>query len=174
MLAFDTAVRLGGVAQRQDLDRGRFHFASGAERGQFLQMLRQASNRVHIGQDAHPARGAQLLDEFIERLGEDSFLNTAKDIILYHHEQWNGGGYPDALHGDAIPLAARITALADVYDALTSRRVYKQAIAHDVALTIMHEERGRHFDPDILDSMLEIAPQFEDISRCFADSPAEH
>ena len=102
------------------------------------------------------------------------FLGYAHQIALSHHERWEGSGYPQGLSGDAIPLAARLMAVADVYDALTSRRVYKRAIDHNDALVIMREERGKHFDPDILDGMLEIAPQFEDISRCFADSHTEH
>lgn len=101
--------------------------------------------------------------------GSASFLTYARQIALTHHERWDGTGYPANLAGDEIPLAGRLMAIADVYDALISRRVYKPAFPHTQAVDIMRNERGRHFDPDILDCMLESAPQFEDIARCFAD-----
>ena len=124
----------------------------------------------------HTELGARLIAAVQKEIGAANmeFLGYAHQIALSHHERWEGSGYPQGLSGDAIPLAARLMAVADVYDALTSRRVYKRAIDHNDALVIMREERGKHFDPDILDGMLEIAPQFEDISRCFADSHTEH
>ena len=98
-----------------------------------------------------------------------SFLEYARQIALSHHERWNGTGYPRRLAGDAIPLAGRLMAIADVYDALISRRVYKPAFTHDAAIAIMREESGRHFDPEILSCMLSIAGRFDEIAQRFSD-----
>lgn len=102
--------------------------------------------------------------------GNTSFLEYARQIALTHHERWDGSGYPRHLAGEAIPLAGRLMAVADVYDALISRRVYKQPFSHDEAVDLMRGEKGRHFDPDILDCMLSIASRFEDIASSFADT----
>ena len=98
-----------------------------------------------------------------------SFLEYARQIALSHHERWDGTGYPRRLAGDAIPLAGRLMAIADVYDALISRRVYKPAFTHDAAIAIMREESGRHFDPEILSCMLSIAGRFDEIAQRFSD-----
>ena len=98
-----------------------------------------------------------------------SFLEYARQIALSHHERWDGTGYPQQLAGDAIPLAGRLMAIADVYDALISRRVYKPAFTHDAAIAIMREESGRHFDPEILSCMLSIAGRFDEIAQRFSD-----
>ena len=98
-----------------------------------------------------------------------SFLEYARQIALSHHERWDGTGYPRRLAGDAIPLAGRLMAIADVYDALISRRVYKPAFTHDAAIAIMREESGRHFDPEILKIMLAIAGRFDEIAQRFSD-----
>ncbi len=102
--------------------------------------------------------------------GNTSFLEYARQIALTHHERWDGSGYPRHLAEEAIPLAGRLMAVADVYDALISRRVYKQPFSHDEAVDLMRGEKGRHFDPDILDCMLSIASRFEDIASSFADT----
>ena len=101
--------------------------------------------------------------------GNTSFLEYAREIALTHHELWNGSGYPRNLAGDAIPLAGRLMAVADVYDALISRRVYKEPFSHEAALELMRAENGKHFDPDVLDCMLAVAWRFEDIARSLAD-----
>jgi len=101
--------------------------------------------------------------------GNTSFLEYAREIALTHHERWNGSGYPRNLAGDAIPLAGRLMAVADVYDALISRRVYKEPFSHEAALELMRAENGKHFDPDVLDCMLSVAWRFEDIARSLAD-----
>ena len=98
-----------------------------------------------------------------------SFLEYARQIALSHHERWDGTGYPRRLAGRAIPLAGRLMAIADVYDALISRRVYKPAFTHDAAIAIMREESGRHFDPEILKTMLAIAGRFDEIAQRFSD-----
>jgi putative two-component system response regulator len=98
------------------------------------------------------------------------FLSFAMSIALSHQEKWDGSGYPQGLAGDAIPVAARLMAVADVYDALICRRVYKGAKSHEGALEIMLEGRGTHFDADILDAFLEIQPEFKAIAQRFADA----
>jgi putative two-component system response regulator len=97
------------------------------------------------------------------------FLACAKEIALSHQEKWDGSGYPNGLAGNTIPLAARLMAVADVYDALTSRRVYKDAMSHEQALRIIVDSRGSHFDPDIVDAFAEIADEFKSIARLYAD-----
>lgn len=98
-----------------------------------------------------------------------SFLRYAREIAHSHQEKWDGSGYPQGLAGDAIPLSARLMAVADVYDALISRRVYKPAFPHEEAVRIIRDGRGRHFDPDITDAFLTLSETFRDIARRFAD-----
>lgn len=100
--------------------------------------------------------------------GTTSFLTIAKDMAYSHHERWDGKGYPEGLAGEAIPLCGRIMAIADVYDALVSDRVYKAAIPHAEAMTVIEAERGRHFDPALVKVFLEIAPLFEEIGKQFS------
>ena len=92
------------------------------------------------------------------------FLSLAKEIVRWHHERWDGSGYPDGLAGEAIPLSARIMALADVFDALISKRAYKEAIPFAMVRRIIAEERGRQFDPDITDAFLACSAEFEAIA----------
>jgi putative two-component system response regulator len=98
---------------------------------------------------------------------ELDFLHYAREIAYTHHERWDGTGYPEGLAGEAIPVSGRLMAIADVYDALISKRVYKLAFSHEQTLTIMGSERGKHFDPDMLDAMLEIADKFQQIAERF-------
>jgi putative two-component system response regulator len=93
------------------------------------------------------------------------FLVLAKEIAHWHHEKWDGSGYPDGLAGDAIPVSARLMALADVFDALISKRVYKDPISYGKARDIIAEGRGQHFDPDVTDAFMSEFPAFEDIAR---------
>ena len=102
--------------------------------------------------------------------GSSSFLGLAKIIAHTHHERWDGRGYPQGLAGEAIPLAGRLMAIADVYDALVTERVYKAAMIHDDAVAVMQRERGRQFDPCLLDVFIEIAPLFGEIHSRFADA----
>ena len=92
------------------------------------------------------------------------FLACAKEIALSHQEKWDGSGYPEGRVGRAIPISARLMALADVYDALCSHRVYKSAMAHDEARAIIIDGRGSHFDPDVVDAFAEISDQFAAIA----------
>lgn len=98
------------------------------------------------------------------------FLRLAKDIAHYHHEKWDGSGYPERLAGEAIPISARLMALADVFDALISRRVYKTPFPLEQAVAMIREGRGRHFDPDIVDAFLSRLDEFTAIAARHADS----
>ncbi|WP_184200122.1 response regulator [Chitinimonas taiwanensis] len=100
------------------------------------------------------------------------FLSYAKEIAYSHQEKWDGSGYPEGLSGEAIPLSARLMAVADVYDALISRRVYKPAFPHEKAVEIIRAGRGSHFDPDIVDGFLAIAERFQRIALQYADGDA--
>lgn len=101
--------------------------------------------------------------------GEDTFLSLAKEIAYGHHEKWDGSGYPQGLAGDDIPLSARLMALADVYDALISKRVYKPAFSHEKARGIILEGRGAHFDPQIVDAFLAVEDEVQRIAAKLAD-----
>ena len=121
----------------------------------------------------HSALGA----EAIEQAERDSdrpvaFLKHAKDIARYHHEKWNGKGYPEGLAGDAIPVSARIMALADVFDALISRRAYKEPMSYAAAREVIINDRGSHFDPDIVDAFIGRFDAFRGIAERYADSAA--
>ncbi|HQD56808.1 MAG TPA: two-component system response regulator [Candidatus Competibacteraceae bacterium] len=99
-----------------------------------------------------------------------AFLQMAQEIAYSHQERWDGAGYPEGLAGDAIPISARLMAVADVYDALISWRIYKPAMSHEEAVRIIREGRGNHFDPDIVDAFLEITNEFQAIAAQFADT----
>lgn len=121
---------------------------------------------------------ARLGAEAIEHAEEDAerpvpFLAIAKEIARHHHERWDGSGYPDRLAGEAIPIAARLMALADVFDALISRRVYKDPVSLDGAREMICAGRGTHFDPDVVDAFLADLPQFADIASRYGDEAAE-
>lgn len=105
--------------------------------------------------------------------GSNGFLTFAREIAYSHQEKWNGSGYPEGLKGDAIPISARLMAVADVYDALISKRVYKRAFSHEEATDIMREGRGTHFDPDILDAFFQIEEDFRAIAKQFSDNELE-
>ncbi|MCJ8271086.1 MAG: HD domain-containing protein, partial [Psychrosphaera sp.] len=98
-----------------------------------------------------------------------NFLYYAKEIALYHQEKWDGSGYPEGLVGENIPVSARLMAVADVYDALISKRVYKPAFSHEKAVDIIEAGRGAHFDPDMVDAFSAISAQFREIAAQFAD-----
>jgi len=102
-----------------------------------------------------------------------SFLTIAKEIAYSHQEKYDGSGYPCGLVGDAIPISARLMAVADVYDALISRRVYKDGMSHDQATAILVAGRGSHFDPDVLDAYLELQEAFRAIASRYLDSDAD-
>ncbi|HOV63724.1 MAG TPA: HD domain-containing phosphohydrolase, partial [Spirochaetia bacterium] len=100
----------------------------------------------------HSLLGGEALGDVDKQLKQKSFLTMGKQIAYYHHERWDGTGYPNGLKGKDIPLSARIVAIADVYDALTSDRPYKKAFTHEEAVKTIQEESGKQFDPDIVDA----------------------
>jgi putative two-component system response regulator len=119
----------------------------------------------------HCALGRNAILHAEQRLGVDvPFLSCAKEIAYSHQEKWDGSGYPEGLAGDAIPLSARLMAVADVYDALISRRVYKEAMPHAQAVALMREGRGSHFDPDILDAFVALEAECKAIADRYIDS----
>lgn len=122
-----------------------------------------------ITMETHPIIGANILKQ-----ASSDDMQMARTIALYHHERWDGNGYPTKISGDEIPIEARIVALADVYDALSSRRCYKEPFPHVKVMAIIHEETGKHFDPEVvaafigeLDSILEIRTKYEDKDEDF-------
>jgi len=115
----------------------------------------------------HSMIGGETLKAADIEAGCDSFLAMGRDIAYYHHEKWNGSGYPYNLAGEAIPLCARIAALADVYDALSSRRPYKEPFSHEKSKAIILEGRGSHFDPDVVDAFLAKEERFVAIREHF-------
>jgi putative two-component system response regulator len=122
-------------------------------------------NHAYLGARAieHAKRDAEKTVEF---------LDAAKEIAHWHHEKWDGSGYPDGLAGDGIPVSARLMALADVFDALTSVRVYKPAIPFGEARDIIAAGRGKHFDPDVTDAFLAHFQNFVTIARTYGDRGA--
>lgn len=118
----------------------------------------------------HPELGRNAILSAQETTGEEvAFLEIALDIVYSHHEKWDGTGYPEGLVGDAIPIAARLMALADVYDALISERVYKSGYSHERASEIIAEGRGSHFDPEVVDAFFAVREDFKRIAQRFAD-----
>ena len=118
----------------------------------------------------HTTLGRNAIENAQQRVGVSvPLLEVAKEIALSHQEKWDGSGYPEGLAGEAIPLSARLMAVADVYDALISRRVYKAPMSHEQATEIIVAGRGRHFDPDISDAFVVLEQQFRTISIRFAD-----
>jgi len=118
----------------------------------------------------HTIIGGQTLDAALNAYPEARYLQMARDIAWTHHEKFDGSGYPHGLRGEGIPLCGRITALADVYDALTTKRVYKEAYSHEVAREIILEGNGKHFDPQIVESFLRNEDRFQEVHRRFANS----
>ena len=104
----------------------------------------------------HAAAGEEIIDHMIKKTDGQIFLNHAKYFAGYHHEFWDGTGYPHKLKGTDIPLQGRIMAVVDVYDALVSERIYKQVLSHEEAVKIIMSEKGKHFDPKIADVFFEI------------------
>ena len=119
--------------------------------------LTDAERRV---MQTHTVIGGHCLREIEERLGGSNFLQMAREIVLGHHERWDGAGYPSGVSGAPIPLAARIVGIVDVYDALSSKRVYKAALPHEQCVEIIKNEAGKQFDPDLVEAWLRVADRF--------------
>jgi putative two-component system response regulator len=128
---------------------------------------------------SHTTLGRDAIDAALADVGVDgdagdtAFLTLAREIAYSHQEKWDGSGYPEGLGGDDIPISARLMAVADVYDALISRRVYKPAMPHDKATAIIAEGRARHFDPDIVDAFLAEQDAFRGIAARYVDTDAD-
>jgi HD-GYP domain-containing protein (c-di-GMP phosphodiesterase class II) len=108
----------------------------------------------------HTVMGGRILGG-----SKTKMINMAKDIALYHHEQWDGSGYPSGLEGDDIPMSARIVSLVDVYDALVTKRIYKEAWTEDDAIESMLKDRGKRFDPELFDTFLSLLDVFREIAN---------
>lgn len=121
----------------------------------------------------HPTYGRDAIMAAEHKLGTNSFLSFAREIAYTHHEKWDGTGYPQGLAGDEIPVSGRLMAIADVYDALISRRCYKPPFPHSRAVELISDGRGRHFDPDMVDAFLELEDSFRQIAYEFAESAEE-
>jgi len=118
--------------------------------------------------------GANAIERAIEHAGRTTarpvaFLALAREIAHWHHEKWDGSGYPDGLAGEAIPISARLMALADVFDALISPRVYKEPMPFERAREIIVEGRGGHFEPDVVDAFLAGFDEFTAIAGHYRD-----
>lgn len=118
----------------------------------------------------HSAMGADAITIAEKESGLTlNFLQIAKEMARHHHENWDGSGYPDQLCGDAIPLSARLMAVADVFDALVSRRIYKEPMDFDLAYQIMAQDRERQFDPDLISAFLSRYEDFTAIALRHSD-----
>ncbi len=114
----------------------------------------------------HTTIGLDAINIIESNMGStNSFTKYAKEIIHYHHEHWDGSGYPEGLSNENIPISARLMSIADVYDALTSKRVYKNAFTHEKSVEIIRRGKGSHFDPVITDAFISLEKSFKDISQ---------
>ena len=109
----------------------------------------------------HAGKGAEIVSKALSGIEDEEFLEIAQNIAHYHHEKWDGGGYPEGLAGRNIPLEARIMALADVFDALVSERCYKKKLSYDEAFEIIEESLGTHFDPELGRVFIKCRPELE-------------
>lgn len=119
------------------------------------------SEEQFVAMKRHAPIGADILLALSEELGRDPWIDTSIQIALGHHERWDGSGYPFGLKGEGINLPARIVAVADVYDALTTDRVYKHSMSHDEAVKIIAMDKGKHFDPHVVDAFLSRIEEIE-------------
>jgi HD-GYP domain-containing protein (c-di-GMP phosphodiesterase class II) len=115
----------------------------------------------------HTTAGGEIISHAIALVSDAGYLAEAKNLSTYHHERWDGKGYPTGLAGDAIPLSARIMAVADVFDALVSRRSYKPGFPFEKAMDIIREESGTHFDPDVAQAFLNAEDEVRRIEEEF-------
>ena len=118
---------------------------------------------------SHAAEGSNILDQVIELVPDSDYLYEAKNLAHYHHEKWNGKGYPDRISGEDIPLSARIMAVADVFDALVSRRSYKDPFSFEQACDIIREGAGSHFDPKVAEAFLAAQDEARQIAESFGE-----
>lgn len=117
----------------------------------------------------HAREGGRIVRQVIGGIGDEEYINIASDVAAYHHEKWDGSGYNEGLSGTDIPLCARIMAIADVFDALISKRCYKESFPIDEAFNIIRESAGSHFDPALARIFLDIRPQIEDYLKSLGE-----
>jgi PAS domain S-box-containing protein len=147
------------------------------ETGAHLERIREYARIIARALAEKPKHENYITEQYIEDIGGDvlkavneevggrSFVTLGMEIAYFHHEKWNGTGYPNGLKGEDIPLSARIVALTDVYDALTSKRVYKEAYTHEKARGIIIAENGKHFDPEVVEAFLANEDEFNTIRK---------
>ena len=116
----------------------------------------------------HAAEGARVIHEILEHTDDESFKIVAENVAHYHHERWDGSGYPEGKKGEEIPIEARIMAIADVYDALVSKRVYKEAFDFEKANAIIMEGMGTQFDPNLKTAYERSKPRLEEFYRAIS------
>jgi HD-GYP domain-containing protein (c-di-GMP phosphodiesterase class II) len=119
--------------------------------------------------ELHVEIGSKCIREIELRLGSSNFLQMAREIAHSHHERWDGSGYPKGLSGKEIPLSARIVAIADVYDALSTQRIYRDAIPHEKCVDMIRQGAGRQFDPVLVEIFLKLESEFRDIAQSYRD-----
>ena len=139
-------------------------------------ILRKPGSLTHDEREImmqHPQMGYDVLREATKELHDNPMVKIAAEMALGHHEYWNGEGYPNHKKADDIPIGARIMAVADVYDALVSRRPYKEPYTHKVAVDEIVKGRGTQFDPDVVDAFLSVAPRLPEIYEKFKDASSE-
>jgi HD-GYP domain-containing protein (c-di-GMP phosphodiesterase class II) len=118
---------------------------------------------------SHTTHGKEIMEKAIATVEGESYLKEARNMAAYHHERWDGKGYPEGLRGEVIPLSARIMSVADVFDALTSRRVYKPAFPLEKALEIIQDGSGTQFDPKCVDAFLDALPEVKQVLKKYQD-----
>lgn len=156
----DSVLRKETVLSQEEFDHMKTHTQIGGET--FQHIFRSVEGTQH-----HSQIGAYAFDKIFDAMnveeGEDTvFLHIARDMAMYHHERWNGTGYPTGISGEEIPLSARILSIVDVYDALTSKRSYKEAFTHEKAMQIIIDDREVFFDPKLTDIFVSISDKIKD------------
>lgn len=111
----------------------------------------------------HPTEGVKIIDRTMKNIEDERYLKIARNMALYHHEKWDGTGYPKGLHQTEIPISARIMAVADVFDALCSKRSYKEQFSIDEAYEILKDSSGKHFEPCLVEIMIKLRPKLQQI-----------
>ena len=142
-------------------------------RDQVLLKAGRLDDTEFLEMQKHTTYGYEALRITEDKLGKSTFLRLAREIAYTHQEKWDGSGYPRRLKGAEIPVSGRLMALADVYDALISKRVYKPPMTHADAVRIILDGKGRHFDPDVVDAFLELQAVFRNIALTYADFDEE-
>lgn len=157
----DSVLRKESVLNKEEFEHMKTHASIGGETFQHIFSSVEGDDLHH-----HSEIGAYAFDRIFKTMNveesEDTvFLHIARDMAMYHHERWDGTGYPSGISGEDIPLCARILSIADVYDALTSKRSYKEAYPHEKAMQIITEDRGVFFDPALTDVFISISDKIK-------------